>query len=499
MSNTTQKAKLFDHLQLLANEIGTSKEAAARQKAAEAPTPSDPGGYQGATTHPTKNEDNRGQNATEGARSSENVSDVNADQGEPGVNKAKDAKPGQQDDVQVNIGTDQSATGEDPSVEDDYKGGKEDPGSSHPARTDNDSLDGHKYANATGAELRQLHSSIANDILADIATGQGKNLTKAALAEAAGSLNASATGENQPAQPKIQNSESGTDAPVASTAKEAAENTDEGKNKEAEGKDGLDADSLAKAAEAAKNTGTADDIQAGYELAAALGVDKEAALAHNQAHLETAYQDALTDANMFASYYKDFQKQAMEGADINDGEDHSQGGDDTSGAGEAEGTGGESVGGGGESEPSGGDPTGGLGGGSLGDALGGGGDPAGLAGEDPLGGASQEEALMQLIAALGELGIPLEELMGAGGGGEMGGELGGAPAGPDAGMPPGMEGGAPVDPAAGGMTEGMKLASACKAFMRQGKYQHKAANEGTPERKLRNYMKNHIIELMNSK
>ena len=183
-----------------------------------------------------------------------------------------------------------------------------------------------------------------------------------------------------------------------------------------------------------------------------------------------------------------------------DGEDHSAGGDDTSGASDAEGVGGETAGGGVE----GGDPLGGGGGGSLGDVLGGGSDPGGLMGADPAaGGGGEEEALMELVAALDELGIPIEELAGAGGG--MGPEasgmgappMGGDPmaGGPDGGMPPGADMGGPADPM-GGMTEGMKLASAAKAFKRSGKYRLKAAANGSPQRALREQMKSHILELM---
>jgi hypothetical protein len=68
--------------------------------------------------------------------------------------------------------------------------------------------------------------------------------------------------------------------------------------------------------------------------------------------------------------------------------------------------------------------------------------------------------------------------------------------GPDGGMPAGADMGGPADPM-GGMTEGMKLASAAKAFMRSGKYQLKEAAAGSPERILRDRMKGHILELFN--
>jgi len=472
MSN--QKASLFESLNALVQPIDGGQEKAAAEKAAETPTPDDPGGYQGPTTHATKDVDNRGQEASEGSRGSEHTSDVNKDQGAPGVNQAADAKPGQQDDVQLNIGTNQSATGEDPGTEDDYKGGKDDPGSTHPARTDNDSLDGHKYASLSLTDALAAHTKLANDILADLATGQGKNLT-----------------EGKPAEKEA----AATPAPSADTS-EVTETSQ-----------------LIEKAAAAVAQGESEevdaDMQAGYQLAAQLGLEKQAAQELVASEVSAVLEDARLDAELLGNYLTSY-KQA---ADMADGEDHDAAGDETSGASDAEGAGGETPG---ESEAApaaGGDPAGGgeedLGG--LGDAIGGGEDPAGMmggapvgedpmGGGDPLGGASQEEILMQLVAALEELGIPLEELAGAGapaedplaGGGLEGGGLEGAPAGPDANMPP-MEGGAPAPTA---MTEGMKLASAAQDFKRRGMYEQKAAEDGSPERKLRNHLKSYVQEMM---
>lgn len=519
MSSPNQRVSLFSGLHALADEIASEKTAAHR-KAAETPTPSDPGGYQGATTHPTKDTENRGQGASEGARSSENTSDVNADQGAPGVNKATDAKPGQQDSVQLNIGTNQSATGEDPSVEDDFKGGKDDPGTDHPAATDNSSLDGHKYASSTVRQLRDIHTGLSNAILADLAVGQGQELTKEALAKAAseaGTLSPSAAGENTPAKPKQQ----------------AAGEAPSGKEPEAPGEKVAGAkpngeaplnDLLEKAANAIKKGGTPESdkaFAAGYELAAQLGVEKKAAEQSVADCLEVTLNDAHTDADLFGSYYSGYlQKMAMDDPSPDSGEDHSGEGDAASGA---SGAGGMS----GESEGSGSGEGGGgleemLGGGGGGDPMGGGApDPLGGGGGDPMGGApaggpSEDDVLMQLVAALEELGISPEELMQAGGGGggmggdPMGGAMGGgdpmgggAPdpmgggdpmaGGPDGNMPP-MEGGAP---APAGMSEGMKIAQAVRQFKRSGKYRQKTANDGTPERKLRNQLKSRVLQIVN--
>ena len=182
------QASFLTALSELTANIGQAKQAAANgghQKAAGDPIPADPGGYSGSSSHPTAHVDNHGQNVQEGARSAENERDVKEDQGAPSVNNASDMKPGIQDDVQLNIGTKQTATGEDPAVEDDYKGGKDDPGSTHPARTDNNALDGEKYASATISQCRDFHGELANSILADLAMGRGSQLGKQAAAQAA--------------------------------------------------------------------------------------------------------------------------------------------------------------------------------------------------------------------------------------------------------------------------------------------------------------------------
>jgi hypothetical protein len=521
MSSQTQRGALFGALRNLADEISSEKTASHR-KGAESPTPSDPGGYMGATTHPTKDTENRGQSASEGSRSSENTSDVNADQGAPGVNQAKDATPGQQDSVQLNIGTTQSATGEDPSVEDDYKGGKDDPGTDHPAATDNNSLDGHKYASASIRQLRDIHSNLSNAILADIATGQGRQLTKAALAKAAGesaTLSPSAAGENTPAKPRQQ---AAGEAPSGKAP--------EAPNEKVAGT-GLNS-LLEKAANALSGS---DDFAAGYELAEQLGIEKKAAEAAVAECLESTLNDAHTDADLFGSYYSGYMKKlAAEEPSPDAGEDHSGEGDSSSGTSDAGGVSGESETGGGEGGGGGGEDLGAmLGGGDAGGGMPGGDMGGGMPGGDAGGGMgqpSEEEVLTQLISALAELGISPEQLMQAaggmgGGGGDMGGGMGGdmgggmggdmgggmPPADPLAGggaMPP-MEGGAPAPPDAmggmapggpdmGGEAPGMKIARAVKAFQRTGKYRYKAANDNTPQRRLREQMKSHILEIVRS-
>jgi hypothetical protein len=147
-------------------------------KSAEAGT--EAGGFTGSTTHPVKNEDDRTQPATEGARSKENTTDVKEQQGAPSVDSSSESTPSQ-DTVQYNIGTSQSATGEDSSVEtDSAKSGKDDPGSDHPARTDNDSLDGHKFAQQI-LRLTEKAATQGNDLLALLAVeARGEIQKKAA-------------------------------------------------------------------------------------------------------------------------------------------------------------------------------------------------------------------------------------------------------------------------------------------------------------------------------
>ncbi len=106
-------------LNKLLDEIGTTKTAALR-KAADEPL-SEPGGYMGATTHPSKSVDDHTQKATTGSRASENERDVKDNREKPSVNATAEASAqsgsGSQDERQLNIGTNQSATGEDPKVE----------------------------------------------------------------------------------------------------------------------------------------------------------------------------------------------------------------------------------------------------------------------------------------------------------------------------------------------------------------------------------------------
>jgi len=198
MSSTLSAQESMGSIDKFISEVGAAEKQAG-DKSAEAHT--EPGSQGGATEHPVKDVDDRTEVAQEGARSSENEADVKEDQGNPGVDSTPEAKaaadgkseggavqtPGSAADDHMQIGTNTQPTGEDPSVETgSAKSGKEDPGSDHPARTDNDELDGHKYS------ADQL-SEQPLEALAKLASDMGNNLC---------SMFAANTGEEQPQQPK---------------------------------------------------------------------------------------------------------------------------------------------------------------------------------------------------------------------------------------------------------------------------------------------------------
>lgn len=469
IKTATQKASLFSALGTLADEIsGIGKQASAAPRIKTAgPVPADPGGYQGPSSHPSTGIDNDVQNAEEGFRSSENTTDIKEDQGAPSVDSTPEATEGggDADADQLQIGTDKSSTGNDPSVEDDYKDTKDDPGTSHPAKADNG---GEKYASVSLRDGIAKSAALGDSILADLANGFGNKLTAG--------IKKAATAAAAPAKPAA--------APAAPTSP------------------------LAKAAATVAAAKGKPEELAGYELAEVLGVTKAAAFASVQASVEQTIRDAQIDADLFGSYFTTRMKMAA--GEISDeassGEDHSAAGDAGSGKSDAGAPPADMGGGpgpdlaalaGGGGAPPGGDPMAG------GPPPGAGGDPAG----GGAGGPSPDAALQELAMALQELGIPLDQLAAAG---AAGGGAGGPPPGaggppPGAGGPPGappmdptaLAGGAPPmgDPA-GGAPSGMKLASAVRGFMRSGKFQIKAAAPGTPERKLRDEMKTYVLELV---
>lgn len=152
--------QLFDQLREFLSEVENEKQASVKKQAA---ANTEPGSQGGDTSHPSKDVDDNTQPATEGKRSQENTSDVKKTIFNGGVDAAGDSSPSQEDQ-QFDVGITSASTGEDPASEDDYKSDKEDPGTSHPAKTN----DGEKYGSMSFGELRKLASSKANDILSDI-------------------------------------------------------------------------------------------------------------------------------------------------------------------------------------------------------------------------------------------------------------------------------------------------------------------------------------------
>lgn len=206
MSNTAQRAKQAQYMGTI-DDLLRALDATA-VKSAE--TLSEPGSIGGSTTHPVANVDDRLQKATEGSRSSENSEDAKEDQPTAGVDSTSEGTPGGQDSVQMDVGITSKSTGEDPAAETDKaKGGKEDPGSSHPARTDNDELDGSKYSSTYDffdALCKQAQAA-GNDMLATISVEAGNAKKAAAKPATAPAAKSAATVEPEApvadAQPEL--------------------------------------------------------------------------------------------------------------------------------------------------------------------------------------------------------------------------------------------------------------------------------------------------------
>jgi hypothetical protein len=437
---------LFAQLNALAEEISQSKSAAVKSAG---PVPADPGGYQGASTHPSVSADNGVQDAPEGARASEYESDIKDQQGALAVDNTPEmSQEGRQDDVQLNLNTHASTVGEDPSVEKDYKGTKDDPGTSHPAKAN----DGEKYSNVSFKEARDLCGNLGNDILANIINFGANKLTK--------------------------------QSEMPEGLKEHAEKKDDageskGELKGDQHKLDVDNDGKIEGSDlAALRAGKEAAFKAGYELAKEAGVEKDAA----EAAVREVCANTLRDADVMADLLIGFlSSQKAANSDVLDeaaeGEDHSAPGDDDSGAGDA--------------------PADGGAGGLEGMMAGGEEAPAemGMGGE--MGGApSEDEAVQELAMALEELGISPEELLSAvsegGAGGEMGGDMGGAGMPPAAAPAPEMEM-APKMAAARDLND---IGRAVVNFKRAGKFQVKEARTKR-SRELRDTMKQHVLELLN--
>lgn len=369
---------VISRINALLGEVGNGQTKRASEMSTSGSASKDPGGYQGASSHPSARVDAMTQSSPMGARAKENEKDVKEDHPGGGVDNTSPESGGDQDSHQFNIGTVQSATGEQPSVEDDYKGDKEDPGTSHPANADDV---GEKYSSMKFRPLLKLAFDKMNGVVADIANGNHISYYQQV------------------------------------TSKQAAQNghAQNGQQKQAAQNGQLQIDEAGLAA------------NAGYELADHVlrqeSVEKQAAA---QQVIEQTIRDAEHDADLvgeflhkYAGHRQKLHKRAMDPAAGAEGEDHippemvaamSGGGGDPSG--------------GGDPAAGGGDPAAVMGGGDPAGAMGGG-DPAGGAGGD------HEAAINELFNALAQMGIPPEEILaaaqqaqGGGGGGEGSGEGG---------------------------------------------------------------------------
>jgi hypothetical protein len=169
----------------------------------------EPGSIGGATAHPVKDVDGNLHPVTEGERSKENSKDVKDMVGPKSVENASEpktaaerirrafagiAKFAEGNTGPVETGTKVTATGEDPASEtESAKAGKEDKqeggmgGTTHPASTENNELDSHKYAGDL-TKLAGLTQDLGNSLLTDLHAA----LTKTAAATTPS--NAAATG-----------------------------------------------------------------------------------------------------------------------------------------------------------------------------------------------------------------------------------------------------------------------------------------------------------------
>ena len=154
---------LFDELRSFLAEVETQQVKAASSKK-RAASNTEAGSYSGGTSHPVKSVDDQTEDANEGERSAENCADVKEQVPGGGVDAAPENAP-DQEGQQFDVGITSHETGEDPAHEGDYKSTKEDPGTSHPAKTE----DGEKYSSMSFAKLKTLTEKKANALIAGIA------------------------------------------------------------------------------------------------------------------------------------------------------------------------------------------------------------------------------------------------------------------------------------------------------------------------------------------
>lgn len=393
----------------------------------------DPGGMDGQSSHPSSMSESEGneRSATEGEQTADNASRIK--EMIPGsVDSASPASTNAPKDTEKQI-TPATPTGEDPSNEDDYKGDKENPETSHVTGGDVDagkygSITQESLAKMSDEALTKLAADLGNEIVADVANG---------------------VIGYKPARPKT------ASAPAQQPSADAA-------------------------------------AQAGYAAAAAVNQDDELKLASET--VQQWHNQGVHDARRTIAYVKlAMAKMSEEAQDPTGGAAEGEAHGSEKGESAPGGDGGGGEGGSGDAPPAGGggggDASGLLAamGGGGGGGGGGGSDPlAALAasggGGDPTGGApggampggpppemaamGNDGALQQLAMALMELGVDPAALAAAAQGG--------------GGMQPGM---------------GPKLASEVIAFKRSGKFAIEPAKTAG-ERRVRDYCKSYVQEIL---
>lgn len=162
---------LFEQIDTWLQEIDSEKSSKSAATKAKPATKKATTGA-GQSSHISENVDNMTQDAETGDRFRENTEDVSRDVPGTSVDETDIGGGGSQDDKQYNIGTNQSATGEDPSVETaSVKGTKEDAkegdrgGTTHPANAEEV---GDKYASMKLSELLKVAEKKATELLTDI-------------------------------------------------------------------------------------------------------------------------------------------------------------------------------------------------------------------------------------------------------------------------------------------------------------------------------------------
>lgn len=433
-------------------EIDGEKRAAETELEHSGSGSKDPGGHQGASTHPSAKLDGHTQAAPLGARFRENHEDMTGKRALGNVDRT-DGAGGGQDKRQFNIGTRQSATGEDPKTEDNYKSDKEDPGTTHPANANTlgekygAEAAAQRYATMSPLELTKQAYDRMNEVLADLANGVHL--------------------KNRPATNDPTKTAAANDATLAANA--------------------------------------------GYELAGVVAGPQMEAMekaAFIQSMAEEFIKQAAEDADDVGAYLLQYSTERnrikrAEGEMPPPGgppmplEEGADGGGGPMPSMPPPGMGGGDPGAGGPSMPSmmgGGDPGAGPGGPSMP------GGPGGPEGGGAGGPGGHEEALNELANALMELGLPPEELEklvahlgGGGGGGEMPagpGPVGGGPeAGPE-GEPSGKEAAARREE----YSQLRKYAGDVKKFMKAGKARFKET-KSAKARQERDEIKNYLLEV----